>query len=310
MNILKNHLAIVDGMLAALGLGVPEMDLSDAPSGELDLDSIFGEDHGAGTTTNSTPTESQATTTTVTPQATTPVEPVIKTKTGTVYKTLDDAVTGIEHKDALIVQLREQVQKATGQDPLKPTRRQDPQQVDYTQDPEKYLEDLASAVNKKDTKAYMDVQRKLVFDTLGPVTPTLIALSRANAERVVSESIPGFKGFLHSNEYAGLKDQAPLLADAISQAESNPQAGAQLPELYRVAYFATRGMTVPEIVQNAQTPTPVVSVPRPTVHSTASAPPPASASTRPAVNMSLESRDGRKSIIEQFEAQGGMDRKW
>jgi hypothetical protein len=220
---------------------------------------------------------------------------------------LDDAKTGIEHKDALIGQLRDQVLKATGQDPLKPARRQEPEQIDYNRDQDRYFEDLASAVAKKDTKAYMTVQQKLIMDTLGPVAPTIAALSRANAERVVAEQLPEFKGFLGSEDYRNLESQSPLLVDAIRQAELNPAAGAQLPELYRVAYLASRGSRVPEIVQAAQHAAPAQVVPRPTVHSGQIAPP--STTTR-TTQPSLQTSEGRKALIAGFEQGGLQDKTW
>ena len=96
-----------------MGLGISAgINTSDAPGGDYSLDDIFGDNSSTPTTDVPTPTETPA------PLATTPAEPVIKTKTGTVYKTLGDAVEGIEHKDALIAQLRDQVKKNTGADPL------------------------------------------------------------------------------------------------------------------------------------------------------------------------------------------------
>lgn len=280
---------------------MPEVNFDDAPSGDLSLDDVFGE-HPGQTTTTVTPQ------TTLTPVVATPsAEPVIKTNTGTVYKTLDDAKTGIEHKDALIGQLRDQVLKATGQDPLKPARRQEPEQIDYNRDQDRYFEDLASAVAKKDTKAYMNVQQKLIMDTLGPVAPTIAALSRANAERVVGEQLPEFRGFLGSDDYRNLEQQSPLLMDAIRQAEMNPSAGQQLPELYKVAYLASRGSRVPEIVQAAQHAAPAQVVPRPTVHSGQIAPP---STTSPAAAPSLQTREGRKALVAQYEQAGLQDKIW
>ena len=133
-------------------------DFSDAPDQGMNLDDIFGENSSAPTTTEINPNP-QPTTTETTPS---PTEPFIKTKTGTVYKSIDDAVQGIEVKDTLIAQLREQVKQQTGADPLaarKPAST--PQPVgpkSYIEDQEKYFEDIADAVAKKDTKAYMNAQ--------------------------------------------------------------------------------------------------------------------------------------------------------
>lgn len=280
------------------------MDLSDAPSGDLNLDDIFGENQGA-TTTQPPVTKETSTADPVTTQSS---DPVIKTKTGTIYKSIEDAVEGIEHKDALIAQLREQVKAGTGKDPLvasRPVATEQP--VNYVENGDKYFEDIADAVTKKDTKAYMEAQKKLIYDTLGPIAPTLTALSRANAERVVTEQLPEFKGFLRSEQYKQIEETSPLLADAIRSAEMNPAAAGQLPELYRVAYLASQGRRVPELVQSAaqqvqQAP------PRPTVQSTQLAPPPTTGVpvTQPGLNTSAE----RKAMIEKMEQGGITNLKW
>ena len=279
------------------------MDLSDAPSGDLNLDDIFGETSSTQTTgsqvTNETP--NAATTTT---QAT---EPVIKTKTGTIYKSIGDAVEGIEHKDALIAQLREQVKQGTGKDPLVVARPVTEQSVDYARDQDKYFEDIASAVDKKDTKAYMAAQQKLIWDTLGPMGPTLSALSRANAERVVVDQIPDFRGFLGSEQFTQLQQEAPLLLDAIRTAEANPTAAQQLPELYRIAYLASQGRRVPELIQSVKNESQQTQT-RPTVQSTQLAPPPTTGV--PQVQPGLNSSAERKAMIEKMESGGIANLKW
>jgi hypothetical protein len=132
-------------------------------------------------------------------------------------------------------------------------------------------------------------------------------LSRANAERVVSEQIPDFKGFLASEQYTAVSQDAPLLADAIRSAEANPAAAQQLPELYRVAYLASLGRRVPELIQSARnenTPIP----PRPTVQSVSLAPP--SSNGTPVVQPSLDTAAGRKATVEKYEAGGLLNQRW
>ena len=309
MNVMKNQRgwfeSIVCGVVGLMGLGMAGdvIDLSDAPDGGLNLDEIFGENQGAQTTvaqvTNDPPPAVVATTQTT--------EPVIKTKTGTVYKSIGDAVEGIEHKDALIAQLREQVRQNTGRDPLTVNRPAANQPVDYTQDQEKYFADIASAVEKHDTKAYMAAQQKLIYDSLGFLTPTITNLSKANAERVVSEQMPEFKGFLATDQYKDLATESPLLADAIRSAESNPAAAAQLPELYRIAYLSSQGRRVPELIQSAQENKTQVQ-PRPTVQSTQLAPPPTTGT--PVAQPGLDTTAGRKALIEKMEQGGISNLKW
>lgn len=266
--------------------------------GDLNLDEVF-----ADTSTPTTVVKAEAPP--AAPVATTPEEPLIKTKTGTVYKSKEDAIAGIEHKDSLIAELRKQVQQATGSDPLKP-KREEPRPVSYIEEQEKYFEDIADAVSKKDTAAYMKAQQKLIWDTLGPMAPTIVALARSNAERVVSEQLPEFKGFLQSDEFAALSTEMPLLADAIRQSESNPAAAQQLPELYKVAYLAVQGRKVPELVRSTavqpQTQT------RPTVHSS---PLPAAPTSGVVTTVpDLTSKEGRKALIDQAERSGIQNLKW
>ncbi len=290
---------LVSGLFGVAGLGVPEMDFSDAPGGDTSFDDIFGDGQGAQTTVVEEPK-------TPPDGATTLNEPFLKATTGTVYKTREDAELGIQRKDELIAQLRDQVQKATGNDPLRSARKQDPEPTSYTQDQNKYFEDIADAVSRKDSAAYMKVQQQLILDTMAPVAPALISLNKANAERVVTEQYPEFRGFRSSEQFNQMEGESPLLLEAIRQAEGNPAASAQLPELYRIAFLASQGRRVPEIVQSAQST--VQATPRPTVHSTP-VPPPA-VTGRPVAQPSLDSKEGRKAMIEQMEAKGVMDLKW
>lgn len=276
----------------------------DAPSGDLLLDDIFG-DTSTPTTVVQAETKPAEQEPEVTQESTTQSDPVIKTKTGTVYKTLGDAVQGIEHKDALIAELRAQVKNTTGADPLR--KREEPNKpVNYTENNDQYFSDIGDALKNNDKAAYLKAQQKLIWDSLGPVAPTLVSLSRANAERVVSEQYPEFKGFLSSEDFAGLEKDSPLLADAIRSAEMNPAAASQLPELYKVAYLSVQGRKVPEIVQSVRTQSQTQA--RPTVHSTQVSPPPVTG-----VHVSppsLDTKEGRKAIIESQERNGVLNLKW
>ena len=275
-----------------------DMNFDDAPGADMNFDDIFGD--------NVTPTTVEPVIPPVAAAPTTVADPVIKTKTGTIYKSIEDAVSGIEHKDALIAQLREQVRNNTGKDPLTVQRPDPATPVNYTENQDKYFEDIAKAVDTKDTAAYMRAQQKLIWDSLGPLAPTITSLSKANAERVVSEQIPEFKGFLGSEHYQNIQTESPLLADAIRSAESNPAAAGQLPELYRIAYLANQGRRVPELIQSVRSESAPVQ-PRPTVQPTTHTPPP---SGPPAPAPSLNDTAGRKSLIEQMEAKGIGNLKW
>jgi len=293
----------VAGVFSLFGLGVTAtIDLSDAPGGDLSLDDIFGEESSTSTTVVNNPNEPATATPTTTPSG-----PFLKTKTGTVYKSVEDAVEGIEHKDTLIAQLREQVKQRSGVDPLAAQRSTSTPSTSYNDNKQQYFADIAKAVDNKDTEAYYAAQQKLVLDSLGFLSPTITSLSKANAERVVSEQIPEFKGFLASEQYARISEESPLLADAIRSAEANPAAANQLPELYRIAYLANQGRRVPELIQSVRTENPPVQQ-RPTVQSTPLAPP--ATTGVPTVQPSLDTAAGRKALIEQMEGKGIGNQKW
>src|SRR5271166_655933 len=127
------------------------------PTGDDDFDALFqrvGVDGENLTNSNTVPTE--LTTASVeepapqTPEVA-PAEPSrfeLKTKTGTVYKTAEDAVKGIETKDRTIEQLRSMIAAVTGEDPLskagiKPGTTNAPQKpVSYLQDRRRFAQDL------------------------------------------------------------------------------------------------------------------------------------------------------------------------
>lgn len=282
-----------------------QVDLSDAPGGELDLDALFGNPEVQPTTTVSTqPPQTD-------PQATTPSEsePFLKTATGTVYKSAEDAVRGVEHKDQLIAQLRQQLAQQTGSDPLKRQQASTPsapENTNYLENQEAYFRDLGKAVEAKDQAKYLDVQRKFVYDALAPLTPTITTLVRTQAASTVEAEIKDFRQFQQSEDYVKTLDSMPMLKNAIEIAESNPTAAGQLPEFYKMAYYVHQGLKLPEIVQaqRVNAPEPV----RPTVTSTPV--------TAPATNAgrvaqpSLNTPEGRKAIIEQQERLGVGDLKF
>lgn len=269
-----------------------QVSFDDAPGGDLDLDALFGNPEVQPTTASAQPE----------PQPVTPVvadEPFLKTATGTVYKTAEEAARGVEHKDSLIAQLRQQLSEATGNDPLKKTP-QAKGPVNYIEERDAYFKDLNEAVEKKDTAKYIDVQRKLILDTIAPLAPTITSLVKTQAANAVETEIKDFRQFQHSDEYVKTLDTLPMLKDAIRVAESSPEAVNQLPELYKMAYLANQGRRLPEIVQSQRNVTPTAV--RPTVSSTPVAAP-ATPST-PQVQPTLDTSAGRKAIIEQQERAG------
>jgi len=272
------------------------VDLSDAPGGDLSLDDIFGDD--SQQTTTAVSTESQTT-------STNESEPFLKTATGTVYKSVEDAVKGVEHKDALIAQLRQELSDKTGRDPLKRETVTNGGPKNYLEDKDTYFKDLSSAVEAKDPEKYMEVQSKFVMDTLAPLAPTMSAFVRSQAIESVEQEIPDFRKFTQSEDYGKTLESYPLLKQAIGAAESNPQLGAQLSEFYKLAYHVHNGVRLPEIVQQTKNGG-VAQNTRPTVTST-TVQPPASSQGSVVSKPTLETKEGRKALIEQQERLGIQD---
>jgi|SRR5882672_1498356 len=271
---------------------VNSVDLSDAPGGDLSLDDIFGE--GASSVSASNTNTQQV--------ITNESEPFLKTSTGTVYKTVEDAVKGTEHKDSLIADLRQQLNSATGHDPLKKNQQQVEGRKSYQADRDAYFRDLSRAVEEKNPEKYLEVQSQLIMDTLAPLGPTISSFVRSQAIETVEHEIADFRKFANSDEYKQTLDSFPLLKEAINVAESNPQAGNQLPEFYKMAYHVHHGVKLPELVQQARNGQGVQQT-RPTVQSNQVAPPPTQG-TQSQAQPSLETKEGRKAIIEQQERLG------
>lgn len=259
----------------------------DAPGGELRLDDIFTDESNAASLNQQT-----VDTQTVVSEP----ETFLKTTTGTVYKTADDAVKGIEHKDALIADLRNQLSKQTGVDPIThKTEQQGP--VNYLENPEQYFQDIAEA---KDKAKLVQVQAKFVNDNLAPYAPLLSSMVKSQAVEKTVSDIPTFTDFQKSQEYEQTLEQFPLIKQSIQIAESNPNMVNDLVQLYKMAYEVSAGRNVSKIVKenrgNPQTLT------RPTVSST-----PISPGTQRTVAPTLATSEGRKSIIAAYEEKGIRD---
>lgn len=275
------------------------VDLNGAPGGDLNLDDIFGNEDVLGSQT--TTPESN------TPQATTTEpEPFLKTSTGTVYKSAEDAVKGVEHKDQLITQLRQQLNEATGKDPLKRTPEPTNVNKNYLDDKGLYFRDLSKSVEDKNPERYMEVQTKLIYDTLAPLAPAITSLVRNSAIESLEKELPDFRKFAASDDYSQTLEKFPLLKGAIEVAERNPQASNQLPEFYKLVYNAHRGSKLPEIVEQARS-SAAPQTTRPTVSSGVTTPP---SNAAVAATPSLETKEGRKAIIEQQEKSGILNLRW
>jgi len=288
------------------------VDMTDAPGGDFDLDQLFGnpEADPLASTTQPQPPQPPAQTQ---PQAPAPAqtpenEYFLRTPTGTVYKNAEEASRGIAEKDNLIERLRQAEIARTGVDPVtgKAVQPQaQPEVVNYAQNGEKLYDDLVEAAQRGDRKAYAQVYQKFFNDMASPLMPLLTDVSRSRAVEAVATDIPDFRTFRASNSYNEVLESEPLLREAINQAENNLGFSNNLPGLYRLAYFASQGRRVPELVKNAAVPT---SAPQPQTRTTVPAatmtPPP------PAAAPDLRTPEGRQAIIREAEAKGIADIKF
>lgn len=263
-----------------------EFNFSDAPGGDQTLDDIFN----IGDTTS---------TTTQTQQEPTP-DTFLQTATGTVYKTADEAVKGIEHKDALISQLRQQLAEQTGRDPIKnPVVQDDPARISYLDDPKKYFEDIKNAKTEQEV---LQVQSRFMDEKMAPYASLIASVAKSRAVEEASHEIPEFTKFLGSDDYKSTLDSYPLLKRSIEISEANPAASGDLGQLYRMAYNASAGRNVSKIVRTAGVQTPVAET-RPTVSSTSQVAP----GTVRVAPLNLNTSEGRKAIQAEQIARGVED---
>lgn len=262
-------------------------DFTDAPGGDQTLDDIFN----IGETT---PSENSTTTQET---QTTGDQPFLKTSTGTVYKSADDAVKGIEHKDALIAQLRQEATARTGVDPIKNKPNAEVTET-YLENPKKYFEDIRKAQNEQEVLA---VQGRYIQEQLAPYAPLIAGMAKSRAVEEVSTEVPEIKSFLSSTEYHDTLERYPLLKNSIQIAENNPSASGDLAQLYRMAHSSSTGMNLSKIVQTNSRE--AVAETRPTVSSTTTLAP----GTQRAVPPSMDTSQGRKSIIENQTSRGVLD---
>lgn len=262
----------------------------------LNLDDVFGNPDLHPSDPNVQVTQP---TTEVPAQPAQPAEPFLKTRTGTVYKNADDAAQGIEHKDALIQKLRQEAIERTGIDPVtgQPVNRNVEVPKSYTQDHKRFIGDLSKAAQANDSEAYARVQAQFVNDVMAPYAPVLATLAKSQAVESVSQSVPEFRQFVGSQDYNETLERHAILKDAIAQSEGNPQATAQLAQLYKLTFELASKK--PEIVRAQTQP-----IPRPTVSSVSLPSVPQSGSTAAPDMGTIE---GRRAIIEAQERSGVLN---
>jgi hypothetical protein len=244
----------------------------------------------------------------VEPQA--PVQPKFEfqTKTGTVYKSMEEAIKGTEEKDTLIETLRQEFITRTGIDPV--TRRpvvQHEQPRSYMDNPAQFTKDLRKAVEANDDAAYAQANIKLLADMLAPIEPLVTKYAQQSAVEQVSGQIKDFQTFRGSQDFNKVMDTNATLKNAIQVAESDIRLANQLPELYQLAYYAAQGMKTPDLIQAARAAQPAAPQPpaRTPMQGSTLAP-----DLSPAAPPTVATTEGRKAIIEQFERGGGLNLKF
>lgn len=295
------------------------VDLGQAPGADMNFDELFPvEDQNLGAP------QSPQGTTPPTPEAQPPVaqQPDFFIKAGsTVYKTSEDAVQGIRHKDTLIAQYRKFLaDKGVNPDTLQANQVQAPPQVaqPVDQSPQSYInhedtlfDDLASAISRGDKKGYGKLLAKynneLMTEQFAPVAPLISEVARQRAVRQVTMEAPEFASFVTSENYGSTLDSLPRLKEAINVAENNFAASDSLGELYKIAYLAYQGSRKPaEQVVPATQAQPVVAAQnqqtfRPTQTPSAMTPP------MPSSPADLRTSAGRQTLIREAEARGIKD---
>jgi len=293
--------------------------LADAPGGDALFSDLFPTDQGIPPTTGEPTTPaSPAPQAAPSPAAPTPQSApdyFLRNADGTVvYKTQEEAVRGLEHKDAIIQQLRERYILERGVDPLtnQPIRLPDTSQgpqvpASYTQNQRQFLQDLVQAADKADGDAYFRTHAKLVYDLLSPLAPVIAGFAKQQAVEQLGQQFTDFRGFLQSPVYAQVLRDAPDLKQAIEIAESDPMLAQRLPQLYGLAYRAGQGYRVSELLEKAKTANPTQPG-RPTTESRTATPPTPAGPGVTSIAEALGTSEGRKAIIEQFESQGLQNR--
>lgn len=302
------------------------------PGGDVDFDSFFsgvGKQGEEVADSNAIPTV-EPTTEPTEPVAQAASEPTkapdftIKTSTGTVYKTPEDAVRGIEQKDQLISQLRSMVSAVTGEDPLRKSganpgqQIQQQQPISYLRDSRRYAEDLTRAADLGQKTGnwdnYRNVQAQLQFEVtqqaVGPYMPVVQNVGRQQAMDDVSRSIPEFRNFYGSEAYNKVLESRPKLAGFIAHAETQPTLQEELKELYQSVYDSAQASKLPELVKHNQppsTPNPTPRMPMPPVSRPSLNVPDQSRGNTPAIKPGLSNSASRQALIEQLRQKGVED---
>lgn len=228
--------------------------MADAPGGDINLDELFPNPEVASQSQHPP---------VVVPSQTTPPPPqdFLRTATGTVYRSSEDAVRGIEEKDRIIAELRANRAAETGHDPLRRTPQEAPK------DPRQELfERLSKAAGSGNAVDYVETLQEITRQTIAPYAPMIAEVGREKAIRGVTAENPQIREFMASPDYRAVLERRPRLAQAIANAEADPQLADQLQEFYGLAYAEAVSRRVPQIARDAaQSAPPPPPNPRPTL---------------------------------------------
>lgn len=223
----------------------------------------------------------------------------LKTSTGTVYNTADDAARGVEEKDRVIAELRSRIKESEGRDPLK----RNPPAPSSIDPAEAFFDEMAKAASSGDKKGYIQAFSKVTESVLAPYAPLLNEVAKERAIRLAEQRTAGVRDFYGSDAFRQITERVPVLKTAIEQLESDPRAGqAQLDQILELAKLASDGLRVPELAraQAQHAPAPAQSIPRPTLQSSTPTPTPLNRTAYRSDDERLYSREGRQEIIDRF----------
>lgn len=302
------------------------------PTGDEDFDALFqrvGVDGENLTNSNTVPTELTTAPAEPAPQAPAPTPTEnhwseLKTKTGTVYKTAEDAIQGIETKDRTIEQLRSMIAAVTGEDPLsksgiKPGTTNAPQKpVSYLQDRRRFAQDLTKAAElgqKEDQwDPYGNVLGQYVYEivqsAVGPYMPVVQNVGKQQALESVSKEVPDFRNFYGTPDYQKVLEQRPKLAGYIKTLEGNPTMQEDLAEQYRDVWNEHQVHKLAELASKPA-PAPQNPTPRTPLQSRTSdfrqEPNDGMRRSQVQAKPTLATKEGRKALIEELERRGLAD---
>jgi hypothetical protein len=291
------------------------VDLSSAPAGDQDWDSLFPNPE------LQTASQPQAATGT-TPQQQPQADQVFLKAGDTVYKTAEDAIQGTAHKDELIANYRKFLSEQ-GVDPN--TLQRTNQQVGQVQQsqadqqrtsPYKYygnpnfFDEVADAAQKRDRVRYEQLMathtQEAIQAQLDPWRATLAETNRFRAIRQATTEVPEFQKFIDGPGYKKVLDSFPLYKEMVQIGENDPVAAQRLPEVYKTMYLIYQGMNQPQAQSQTTTSTaqntPTVRQ-QPTLQHSSLTPPPPSTSTQGWADNSWRGNkplgnDARKQLIQ------------